>query len=136
VEALGETARLLVLHREEELPRPLRLLDPHVLDVDLGGLVGQLHLHLAATRSHPQEDVLAVVQDHDIVIGQIVLAKVGALLGHRVVAALVGAPEQPRVVHVLGVRIVRLAAAQRHPEEVLRLVALVENLQRIGWRKD
>jgi len=128
VEALGKPARLLVLHREEEFPRPLRLLNPHVLDVHLGGLVGQLHLHLAATRPHPQEDVLAVVQDHYVVVGQIVLAEVGALLGHRVVTPLVGAPEQPRVVHVLRVRVVGLATAQRHPEEVLRLVALVENL--------
>lgn len=99
-----------------------------MLDVHLGGLVGQLHLHLAAAWPHPQEDVLAVVQDHDIIVGQVILTKVGALLGHRVVAPFVGAAEESRVVHIRGVRVVGLTTAQRHPEEVLRLVALVEYL--------
>lgn len=35
VEALDESLRFLVLERQEQLARPLRLLDAHVLDVDL-----------------------------------------------------------------------------------------------------
>lgn len=95
----------------------------------LCGFVGQLDFHLAAARAQPQEHLLAVVQDHDVVVGQIVLAKVGALLRHGEVALLIGAAEQPGVVHVLGVGVVRFAATQRHPEEVLRFFALVEDLR-------
>lgn len=35
MEALGEAFRLLVLQREEELTRPIWLLDSHVLNVHL-----------------------------------------------------------------------------------------------------
>lgn len=94
----------------------------------LCGFVRQLDLDLAATRSQPQEHLLAVVQNHDVVIGKVVLAKIGALFRHREVALLVRAAEQPGVVHVLGVGVVRFATAQRHPEEVLRLFALVQDL--------
>lgn len=89
VEALDEPLGLFVLQRQEELSRPFRLFDAHVLDVDLCGFVGQLDLDLAAARSQPQEHLLAVVQDHDVVVRQIVLAKVGTLLGDREVALLV-----------------------------------------------
>lgn len=73
--------------------------------------------------------MLAIVEYHNIIVGQIILTEVSTLLGNRVVATLVGAAEQSRVIHVLRIHIVWLAAAQSHPEKVLRLVALVEYLQ-------
>lgn len=149
MEALSEPPRLFVLAREEQFARPFRLNLADVLDVNLfvhnsnatvcynlayiwmpylRRLERQLHLHLTAPCAQPQEDLLAIVQNHDIIIGQIILAKVGALFGYCKVALFVRAPEQPRVVHVVGVSVVRLATAQRHPEEVLGLFAFVEDL--------
>lgn len=40
------------------------------------------HFYLRAAWTHPHEDVLARVQDHDVVVRQVVLAEVGALLRH------------------------------------------------------
>lgn len=128
MEALGEPTRLLVLHGQIEFARPLRLLDTHMLYIDLSRFVGQLHLNLTATRPHPEEDMLAIVEYHNIIVGQIILTEVGTFLGHRVVATLVGAAKQSCVVHILRIMVVWLATAQCHPKEVLRLVALVEYL--------
>lgn len=128
MEALGEPTRFLVLHGQIEFARPFRLLDTHMLYIDLSRFVGQLDLNLTATWSHPEEDMLAIVEYHNIIIGQIILTEVGTLLCHRVVATLVGAAKQSRVVHVLRIMVVWLATAQCHPKEVLRLVALVEYL--------
>ena len=59
------------------------------------------------------------------------LAEVGALLGHGEVALLVGAAEEASVAHEVGDAVVLLATANPHPEEVLRLLALVDDLDRV-----
>lgn len=104
---------------------------------------------------------MTVVQQHDVVIRQVVLAEVRALLRHREVALLVGAPagrgsgrgcegggrgrpggswgvrglgpspEEPGVLHVPGVVIVGLPGPEAHPKEVLGLLAFVDDL----WEK-
>lgn len=73
VEALGESLGLLVLEREEQLARPLGLHGLHVLDVYLRRLVGELDLDLGALGAEPQEHLLAVVQDHYVVVREVVL---------------------------------------------------------------
>lgn len=153
VEALGKPLRFVVAARQEQLARLVRLLGAHMLTVNLRTFqhrvishrivhmpahrncaylrrfVCQLHLHLAAPCAQPQKDLLAIIQYHNVIVGQIVLTEVGALLCDGEVALLVGAAEQTCVLHVVGVRVVGLAATQRHPEEVLRFLALVENLR-------
>lgn len=57
------------------------------------------------------------------------LAEVCAFLGDSEVSLLVGASEQARVVEVVRVRVVGLAPAERHPEEVVWLAALCQHLQ-------
>lgn len=56
------------------------------------------------------------------------LAEVGAFLGDSEVTLFVGTAEEARVVEVVCVGVVRLAPAQRHPEEVIRLAALSQHL--------
>lgn len=93
MEALGEPARLFVLERQEQLARVVGLQGLHVLDVYLSGLVGQLDLHLGALGAEPQEHLVAVVQDHDVVVRQVVLAEIGAFFRHSEISLLVGASE-------------------------------------------
>lgn len=95
----------------------------------LDGLVGEFHFDFGALGAEPEEDLLSVVEQHDVLVGQVVLTKVGALFRDGEEAAVVGAPEQADVVQKVGLRVVGLALAQRHPEEVVRLLALVEHLQ-------
>lgn len=45
----------------------------------------------------------------------------------------VTSPEEPRVLHVLSVVVVGLLCTDAHPEEVLRLLALVDDLRGEGW---
>ena len=59
------------------------------------------------------------------------LAEVGTLLGHGEVALLVGAAEEASVAHEVGDAVVLHATANPHPEEVLRLLALVDDLDRV-----
>ncbi|KAH9406247.1 hypothetical protein TYRP_013853 [Tyrophagus putrescentiae] len=75
VEALGELPRLLALHRQHQGAGPVRLLRLHRLEIDLGALMGQLHLHLAAADAQPDEDLRPVVQYHDVLVHQVVLAE-------------------------------------------------------------
>lgn len=42
-------------------------------------------------------------------------------------------PEEPGVLHVLGIVVIRLLRAQAHPEEVLRLLAFADDLRVRGW---
>ena len=94
VETPCEPLGLFAHDGEKQFPGLVWLLGPQVLDVDLGRLVAELDLHLGASRAHPEEDVLAAVEDHDVVMGQVVLTKVGALLAHREVTFLVGTSEK------------------------------------------
>jgi len=130
MEAFGETSRFLVLHGEEEFARPFRLFDSHVLYINLGRFICQLDLNLTATWSHPEKDMFPIIEYHDIIISQIILTKVCTLLGHRIIASLIGAPKESRIIHIIRIRIVWLATAKRHPKEILRLVALVQYLCR------
>jgi hypothetical protein len=41
-------------------------------------LVGEFDFDFAAAGAEPQENLLAVVQQHDVVVGEVVLAKVRA----------------------------------------------------------
>lgn len=60
---------------------------------------------------------------------EVYLAEVGALLRDGEVAFLVGAAEEPCVLHKVGLLVVGLLAAQPHPEEVVWLLALIHHLQ-------
>ena len=68
------------------------------------------------------------VQDHDVVVSEVVLTEVRTLLADREVALLVRATEQSGVVHVGRVGVVGLLSAQPDPEEVVRLLSFVQDL--------
>lgn len=106
----------------------LGLLDSHMLDIDLCRFVCQLNLHLTAARSKPQEHLITVIQYHDVIVGEIILAKVGALFRHSEIALFVGTAEQPCVTHVFRHGIVRFASSERYPEEIFRFLSFVQNL--------
>jgi len=91
VETLFEPNALLPLYCKKESSRFLWLFGPEVLYVDLGRLVGELDLYLRAPRTHPQEHLLPAVEEHDVIVRQVVLAEVGTFLGHEEVALLVAA---------------------------------------------
>ena len=124
MEAPGKPLGFFTHDCEEQFSRPLRLFRSQILNVDLGRLVAELDLHLGASRAHPEKDVLAAVEDHDVVMGQVVLTKVCALLAHREVPLLVGAPEEPRLLHVVSLQVVLPPAADGNPPEVLWLLPL------------
>lgn len=85
----------------------------------------QLHFDFAAAGAQPQEYLLAIVQYHYVVVGEVVLTEVRTFFGHRKVTFLVWTPEQSRVVHVFGVTVVGFATAQCYPKKVFRFLALV-----------
>lgn len=111
----------------------------------------------SVSRRAPTGYLLAVIQQHDVVVGQVVLAEVRALLWHGEVAFLVGtsekarsggissmhartyqtffltwrkihSPEEASVFHVVCVLVVLLLGANTHPEEVLWLLPLINDL--------
>ena len=68
------------------------------------------------------------IQDHDVVVSEVVLTEVRTLLADREVTLLVRATEQSGMVHVGRVSVVGLLSAQPDPEEVVRLFSFVQNL--------
>lgn len=73
MEALGETTRLLSFCCEEQLARLFRLFHSQMLNVNLSRFVGEFDLYLRTASTQPQEYLFAIVQNHDIVVRQIIL---------------------------------------------------------------
>jgi len=91
VETLCESSGLLAFGGEKQFSRFLGLFDSQVLDVNLRRFVGELDLHFGTAGAEPQKYLLAVVENHYIVVREIVLAKIGTLFADNEVAFLVRA---------------------------------------------
>lgn len=63
--------------------------------------------------------IFNMYRDYKTVIEILYLTKISAFLRNNKVSLFVGASEQSSVVEVVRVGVVGLAAAQRHPEEVV-----------------
>lgn len=80
VEAACEAVGLVSLSHQSQLPGLFGLLRAHVLDVNLTGFETEFDLHLAGLSTDPHVHLFAVVQQHDVIISQVVLTEVRALL--------------------------------------------------------
>lgn len=76
VEAACEAVRLVSLPHQSQLPGVFGVLRAHVLDVNLAGFETQFDLHLAGLSTDPHVHLFAVVQQHDVIISQVVLTEV------------------------------------------------------------
>ena len=90
------------------------------------------------------------VEDHNIIVSQVVLAKVWTLLRHGEVSwsttlnhytttkktrtFLIWASEKPGIVHEVSLLLISLLLSKSHPEEVLRLLSFVQYLQLVFIR--
>ena len=99
--------------------------------LNLCAFESQFNFDIARLFANPQIHLIAIVENHHIVVSQVVLAEVGAFLRHGEVALLVGAAEQTCVAHVLGVQVMLLATSDANPEEIVRLLVLVDDLNAV-----
>lgn len=76
VEAAREAVRLVPLPHQPKLPRLFCFLGAHVLDVNLAGFETEFDLHLASLGTNPHVHLFAVIQQHDVIISQVILAEV------------------------------------------------------------
>ena len=100
--------------------RPVRYSDLHCINA--------VELHQKIYLSLQLQNDLAY-QNHDIVVRQIILAKVWTFFADGEIPFFVGASEEPGVVEVGSLGIVRLLAAQPDPEEIVRLLPFIQNLE-------
>jgi len=68
METLCEPFRLFALEGEHHLARPFGLLASHVLQVHLGTFVGQFDFYVATFCPDPDENLISIVQYHDVLI--------------------------------------------------------------------
>lgn len=73
METASKPFTLFAHEGQEQLPGFFRLLGPQILNVDLRRFVAELNFNFRATGTHPQEYLISCVQDHDVIMGQIVL---------------------------------------------------------------
>lgn len=128
VEAAGEGALLITFADQAQATWPLMFFRPYVLDVYLASFQTQFDLHLACLCPNPHVDFLAIVQQHDVIVCEVILAKVRAFLSHCKVTLLIGAPEEPCVLHVLRIIVIGFLCTNAYPEEVLWLLTFIDDL--------
>lgn len=73
VEVTFEALRFMELERCHQFPRFIRLLIRHVTNINLCCFVSHFDFHIACPYTDPKKDQFSIVDDHNVVIVQVVL---------------------------------------------------------------
>lgn len=76
VKTTGETVGLVAFAHQAQFPWVLCILGPHMLNIDLTSFQAQFNLHLACLCTNPHVNLFSIVQKHDVIISQVILAEI------------------------------------------------------------